>query len=687
METLSVTLELDPELKERVEKTLLDRVRHVVSVCADRDDLLRGYAEQADGLSQPLAVGPWKNSCQLDDPITEEHRIALSAYLEAALRNEPYWLVEAQSPDDEEAAAKLEQGLTAKARQWKLRERLWDVVWNATTYPFAILFASWRRDMAKRRYLAYVDPETGQDVEEAEIDPGKTYRQEPRVQAVPVYDGPDLRAVNPTDFYVYPVDCDDLDRALCIIERQYLTAEDLMDGVRHRGYDRDRVLELLRHGPSWIASETLRQNENERDGTDDQSVENGYFECYRVVGRFPLLFGDDKELETPEHLLDEDFMWEMCPDADIVFRSGPYPYPIRTYVPFHILRKPGRLMGKCVPSILEPLQEEATANLRFIINCMNLISSPVLKVPEKWLAKRAGWQAGPGMKLPYMQSADEIQVLQWDKGGIEVSKGTQADLRMRANELMSAQGTDNVQAQEPPTATQVTVVAQGAVNKRDLFLQTFQEGMERLGQVLTILWLQHMNPDGESLKSGNARIEVTPADLNRSFRFIAHANTDAANPQLRLQKTIAEIQQVRQSPLYARKVQAGDLSMEYHMMRRLLEEMGERDIEGWIGTEPGAVDPFVVLHTLMAGLQQAAQKGDMAAEQLLQAAQQAVQQMQSQQPAPSRPSATLPPLGGGPGSGVSVAPNPHDMMPVQVGPQGFAAAPLPVPAINGNGVS
>ncbi len=278
MKPLTPSLELAPELRKRVDNTILDRVRHAMAVCADRDDLLRGYQLQVDGLQQPLAAGPWRGSCQLDDPITLEHKIALDAYLEAALRNEPYWLIEAQDPVDAESAARLEQALTSKARQWRLRERLYDVIYNATQYPFAVLYVGWQQQWGKRRYTAYLERETGREVEESEIsaDAADAYTPLLKSQRVLTYEGPELRAVAPEDFYVYPPDCADLDRAQLLVERMYLTQEDLLMGVRERGYDEDAVTELLRRGPSWIEGDSERADRNERDGIEAGSNGDGY---------------------------------------------------------------------------------------------------------------------------------------------------------------------------------------------------------------------------------------------------------------------------------------------------------------------------------------------------------------------------------------------------------------------------
>ena len=68
----------------------------------------------------------------------------------------------------------------------------------------------------------------------------------------------------------------------------------------------------------------------------------------------------------------------------------------------------------------------------------------------------------------------------------------------------------------------------------------------------------------------------------------------------------------------------------YFAARRVLEALGERNPQGWIGKEPDPGDPQMVLSAIMPILMQGAQAGDPVAAQVLQTVQQLMEQAQQE---------------------------------------------------------
>jgi len=145
-------------------------------------------------------------------------------------------------------------------------------------------------------------------------------------------------------------------------------------------------------------------------------------------------------------------------------------------------------------------------------------------------------------------------------------------------------------------------------------------------------------------------------------------------------------------------VQSGNLQPAWNLLRRFLEVNDERNVTAVIGPEPPPrPDAMQILQQVGQVAMQLAQRGDPGAGQIVQMIQTAMQNERQAQRGPdgevlSSQALSQPLQNGGAdaGSGASsvgamdvptIAPNPHDMIAVQMGPAGFeAAAPV---AMNG----
>lgn len=644
LQTSDVDLQLDPDFRDKMDAEILRRVRSTVFANKDRDDILRGYCEQAEGVSQPYSDSQSSNQpCQLEDPMTDEHCTQLTAYLMASLRTEPSCLIEAVQPGDEDAASNMELALSVKCQQWEVPAKMHDVVFNAVRYPFAPAAITWKQDVKRVRKMKTVDAVTGEDVNPylqdalnapSVVDETEgtelTVQEAPATMEVPsekyelVNQGPEVRAITPDNFYLYPAASQELDLAEQIVERVYFTKSELWSGIATFGWDEEEIENLIRMGGTDTPNrERIDGAADENDGIGSD-YEDAMYECFLVTGQMPDLFDTEGRNETPEQYRDEDFLWLCCPDRDSVFSFGSCPYTVRPYTVYHISRKPNRLMGKCVPGYLETLQEESTANLRFKIDVLNLIANPVLKVREDY-NDLDGDQMFAGKLLRYQQSPNEIVPLEQNFSAWEALTGQQQELRAYADKLMSAPGADQVEARDsgPLTATQSGMIGQSLSMKRDMFLQTFQEGNVRFYQLLVAIWLQHMGDDGEEIPNkGGEPVTVTQDDLDRRYRFIPHANSDATNPAQRLQTAMLKKQTVMEYISSVMSTPPQFWPYIYQCAKEILQDLGVRNIEGLIGKEPAGIDPMAILQeviTLAAPyVVQAAQMGDQNAAMVIQ---------------------------------------------------------------------
>lgn len=687
MQTSDVNLRLKPDLRTRMDKEVIRRVRSAQAGCKDRDKTLAYYASMVNGTSQPFSGNqPLQNTnsySYIVDPMTEDQITGMKAWMSQAIADSaPHCIITAVHPDDVEIAANIEAAYSAKLDQWRIDTIFLDVIHNVVCYPFAPLRIDWEQRVVRQREMTPYDPFTGlridpqqkaleeQQAQEQPPLPGEDVGEvepveKPTVETKVVWDGPAIMAIAPDHFYLYPSECQSVDDAQQIVEMIFLTQEDLYLGIKKFGYDKKAVMELLRQGPNYYtgSEDDSRRVKNEEDGIAETTGRDGYYQCAVVVGRMPLLWDGD-EVATPEEYLEEDFVWLCCPGPDIVFKFGSAAYPFRTYDVAHMDKYPNRLMGQCVTSKLQVIQEEMTAFCRTMMNTAEFTAQPVTLRHISQRNDNAGGEIFPGADI-WWSGQIKPEPFEWDKSGVEIIANLVQYWDQRGKELIGAGQGVTQPTEHDTTATEISAVDQASIVRRDLFLTTFLNTLDRVYMLICMMWFSGMSDDGETVITPNGPIEITKEAVADRFIFRANANRQAGNEQARLARTAAQQQVQIQFLGSLQSFPPQYWPMLYHSARALLQQMDVRDVEGWIGKEPSGIDPATMLSQVMQLLQQAAAAGDQAAVQIMTV----VQQGLSQQAGGAQ---GLPP--GQPQAGGGVQEGPGSSLPVDVGPRQLVAS-------------
>lgn len=625
------TLNLNPEFKKKVISEVIRRVQVAEDKSKERNRRYDDFHDQLLGMTD-TRQGPWDDSCQLFDPITIEHYLNTRAFLLNAIKSEPHWDVEPVEIQDKEDAQKLESYISIKSRHWNLPASLSDAISDCTELPKAIVFCGYKREFGKKRTQRYQDK-------------SGLITDSPEEGSTPVldldrpllYDGPDIRSVDPRNLTYFPPQCQDIDSAYQVNEAKLFSEEDLLLGIEQFGYDKKAVYELLGRASD-------EHTEFEKNTLEDQGIQiegDVYFRCHYVIGRIPLL-REGEEIETPQHLWGEDFCFLIHTASGICLKMAPSPFMMRPWVPFYLIKKPREDAGYCIPELLEVHQEEATTHLRFMIDSANITAAPVTLGPKDLERKAGGWKFKPG-KYIGVDDARLIQPYPWNQNGYPINTDIRTDIRARSMEMVGAGYAEQVKSPavpgEQPSATQVSMAGQLISSKRDLMLQSFQgsskDGMERLGQVLVSHILKYMPPDGDVVEYQETEISITPEMLSKRYRFVPSV-THAGSPQQKYQDNLLK-QQIQHVYWQDVTTKTPDKwPMAYHGARKMLEDLNERNVTAWLGPEPKMGDPAFVLQQMTMFLQQMAQTDPETFGPLLQMLSQLQQpESQMQQPMPA----------------------------------------------------
>ena len=589
-------IRLEPELRERIDREVLKRIDLAVSDCAQRDRDLLELREALKGLPTESGSEPWPGACKLVDPLLREHHTTVVAAMVAQLRQPPFWIVEGTEPGADTSSSVVESWLSTKAQQCDYGTALYEAAYNAAAYKFAPLYVGWIDEMQKTRQMMFEDQETGELVYEQDQVPGREYKKQNTVRQSVLGGRVYYKSILPWDYYLYPSNALNAREASAVIQRVAMTREQLLAGIRDYGFEQDAVMEIIRTPPAKQSrsGSNAARDIDEQNGISATINYDAPIECYVVYGRLPLLLDND-EIATPEHLLNEDFVWWVCPDAldGVVFKFTPWELPERPYAVCGIMPEPGTNSGESVLTFLREMGDEATVMVRLMMNSASLEVCPTLVVPKNREADFDNKSLFPGGVLGEV-NANEIRPLTWDMRGPQMAMQMLEYLNGRASQLIATKNYGEVGSGKVRKATEIQAAESMMAAKFDLFLQNFQQpGLADIARLMIMYYVSR----GGTQQQGD--VEITREVLDSRFRFTPHAATGAADPMTRMALTRAKIE--AQTEYHSQFVQGVAaiaqglmppevvielLSQAYHGKRRALEDTGERDIESWLGRDP-----------------------------------------------------------------------------------------------------
>lgn len=589
-------LELSDEAIEAIERKVNDAVRDAVAGSATRDALLAELDLQLEGRLIQNGTQRWRNSCILNDPMSRQAHLQLLAMITQAQRKDPKWTVESDDPDKVDNASIMESWLMRKSYQYELSKVFYDVAYIALRDMCCPLYVGWTervRTVYPKKYQLL--DENDEDVEDADPvryehrDPNKFYRQvEGEPEDIVEHAGCEFRAVDLSDFYVYPSNAQSVKKAVATAERMLLTEDQLWDGIADYGYNEERVEELVAQGPthSTDSNGSLFEIRNSYDGTNsgaETETRDGFYECFLVFMRAPRRYGSE-EIDIPDKLKHKDLKIMVCPSRRVTFQIAESPYQERPYIMYDMLKRPNRLLGIGAMQLIAGLQEEATANLQLTIDSMNLEMSPCLISPYEWIEKYSAFTIYPGAVLPE-DVPGSLRALEWRRQpnqGLEL----QASIVDRGMGLVAAEGYGVMQP-KVRKAAEISNVMNAADVKFDLFLQVIQTPMAELAERIVSLHLQFDPLIQETFIAGaGRRVTVTPDMLRGEYRFVPTATSSTGTPEARLQITMAKLELLKEYIALMTESPPQFWPMIWHAVRSALIDMDERNPIAYIGPEP-----------------------------------------------------------------------------------------------------
>lgn len=578
-------LELPDDVLDQLEITLCNRVNSAVGGAADRNSDLRRWRDQLEGFGVTAQNENWENACNLSSPLSMKSFLTILSQLHSALNHDP--AVEAFTKDDDEGARLLESWLAMARSRYQVDGPMHDLAHNACRDPATVGYVGWNQITRRRREVGYKRNGSALVIPEESKEEGVEYEEVPISEEV-VEERYDIRAIDLSDFYLYPPTIGKIEDATLVCERMYVTSDALWDGIEDYGYDRDSVERLVAMGPP-PTDDDRREDDAEIAGlVDEGDRDGGMYEIFTCYTRLPRsLPGMDDGI--PDYLLQDDFLVVCCPSLLTVLKIVFSPFKERPYFCGGILPKPDKIQGYGLMGMLEGMQSEANANVQLSIDSSNLVVAPMVIVEASEHEDIVKQKTGPGAVI---KVKDPKAVAPWPINTNPTRDGLtwQQWIDNQAQGIVSAEGQGSYQPKVRKAAeVQATEMASSA--KFSMYLENFQRTVtSEVYRRMIALKLQFgdVDEDGEDFvdPEGHAR-KLTARALRGKFNVVATGTSLTHSPEARID--VAKQIQAIQGP-YVQAAMGGMpakfLKLLWHSSRELIMDLGKRNPEMYIGDEP-----------------------------------------------------------------------------------------------------
>lgn len=640
----ALKLNLSDEYLRQCHQYLISAAYQAQIAVSDRDRDLAFYDDLLEMRGARQMRGPWKGSCQLEDPLIREQHTQLHSKLSPPLQRDLLVQIDAEDPADAESAKKVESWLEFAWKEEGFPDEYDKFISNGLRDPAAILYTGWQQEYKQERGVSYWDGHSLDDfgnkflVPPEGKDPDTEYTEVPTIKEHVESQKAIYEVLDLADVYIYPPKQQNIEKAQGVFVRRLLSECELLDGIEEYGYDKDAVMELIKMGPtfafdgigninvnrSWDLNNSDRNRSslsyNDTLGGNTKSDrldrieginntvltnrEDGLYECREYWGYLPKLRDGEGEALLPDYLFRDRVRSMFCPVHNINFLLDFAPDQECPFFHTSMIPKPGRFLGTGLVQLIQALGLSVTFMLRYTLDNAELQMSQAFVMPMEEFALNANWGLYPGAKLleTTPNSIRSLEMPQTAEAGI----GMLSFLLNRGKSTIAAEGIGEMQnkVRRNPEMQNILQTADAKYGLYGYFLYRPIAFMaaRRIAQELKY------NPGFEAtINTSGGKITITADDLRKKFRFSAIQISADENPETRAGRN-AQMIALQQTYMQAVQVFPQWAIELWHGARQALLGMGERNPAAWIGQEERA-------QAVVDNLMQQAQEAQAAAQE------------------------------------------------------------------------
>lgn len=414
-------------------REIMEVVRQAYDDSRERHALVDGWRWEYEATEDlDTGDGPFEGSAHVHTPLIRNTTDVLHAeLLRASTDQTPFHRLRSRRRGQEELVKKWEDFIQSQLENdIKYIRKLDGAYKRALVDGMCAIKDGWRREYRKERDRRLLDKdllsEMGFNYDPARIDKEGVFFKGQQVSIGSRYievemetmtaNHPDGIRIDFHDFVIYPVRQENIENAILVGDREWLTRNDLLRGVHEGRFDKKAVYDFLdKFTPSGRAYATggapsEPEGENGADGRDSTNPQlpipkHGEYEFFNVY----YLFDADGDG------LAESCAFTVHAESGTVIAAAPCPYwhgetPYTIYTPFP---REGYFYGYSVCEILESLQEQLDTATNQKLDAGTLSLSPFI---SKVAGSNTNLQAGrirPGTVFD-VDAKGDIEIMNWN---------------------------------------------------------------------------------------------------------------------------------------------------------------------------------------------------------------------------------------------------------------------------------
>lgn len=547
-------LALDAATKTGLEKFCHKAIESWISSAGSHHANLRRWNDLLEGVMEETNF-PWDGCSQLHVPVVAIHVVTLhSVIARSMLTVDPLWHVRTLDNGIRSQAADIEEAISYKAKsELNLIEAFRDVMYTTCRDGLGWLQMIWAHETEKVETVLRVSSvdEFIKEVPEPEA-AGMTPEQyeemkvriqmsasveapyEVRVHIDRVdYSGPKAYVVDEADMVRAPMTAPTLKDCRVYGKKYSERIEVVKKGVSEGKYWKDAV-------SSWAIRNKTKSDDSwkkAREAIEGIASDNTDFaddrELFNLVVRYEMKgYGECKLLVTYSH------------DQKKVLGAVKYPYTRDCYIPFRIIRRPGRMIGVSVPERLEELNTEIDASVNYEINSNAIELAPLFKgkkakkkdldleLEENWIA--------PG-KTIWLDDPTDFEQFKILANSKDASKSLRQEL-MRYGEMeigptQLLSGKESMVDPDAPGNKTIALIQQSNMRIED-YINEFRLGFDEAGDMVVALYYQ-FGGGILSYQTKEGEVQEIQRDILRGRpKMSAHGVTANMSPEVEFNKAM-----------------------------------------------------------------------------------------------------------------------------------------------------
>lgn len=548
---------------------------------------------------------PWPNASNYIVPFMAEKIMSIHARLvRAAFNVSPLWLVKPRAAEVSDYAENIERWLDFLAEQGEFKPVIDTAMLYSLIEGTGVIKIDYRR--SKRQ----INNKSSGQMEEFSD-----------------FEGPRVTYVQLQDFMVVPVTIQNLDEALGVGHRFWLTKEELLDRQTRQIYQEvDAIVDTKSYGEDQKGSTSTPLGTIQN--LPSQVAER--YELWELYWKYDV-YGNGQAIPVSI---------TYSKSGRKILRIIPFPYEHgrAPYVALRPIPAPNIFYGIPFAQYLEPIQVELTASYQRRSDAQaRKILTPILrKRGSTWKPEKQPLAPNTVIDVTMM---DEIQPLQLPDPG-DASMNSEQFLMM-IGERLTGMGDYQMgrSAGSNRTYGEVKSVLDEGQVRIDVLLDRMQVDLRRLGELTLDIGYQFM-PYGGNVQGAQIFFKVDPAMIRppgigySAYRIVPNGSMSEASKDAKFQRDMVMTSQFLQDPINnPQMVGPQAMLVRAALWAKMLQQAGWLDAERYVMPVVQQIQQQMAAQQQqqeqMAALQQAAAAGDPNAQAQLFEMEAAAQQQQA----------------------------------------------------------